>query len=59
MAYAMGINLFLLGAEVFKEFYSGDAGAALHALPLVRPGLAHTRSCPTPGRPSARAARPS
>ncbi len=23
MAYAMGINLFLLGAEMFKEFYSG------------------------------------
>ncbi len=24
VAYAMGINLFLLGAEVFKEFYSGS-----------------------------------
>jgi Ni/Fe-hydrogenase subunit HybB-like protein len=24
IAYAMGINLFLLGAEVFKEFYSGS-----------------------------------
>ena len=23
MAYAMGVNLFLLGAEVFKEYYSG------------------------------------
>lgn len=25
IAYAMGINLFLLGAEAFKEFYSGTA----------------------------------
>lgn len=25
VAYAMGINLFLLGAEIFKEFYSGTA----------------------------------
>jgi molybdopterin-containing oxidoreductase family membrane subunit len=24
VAYAMGLNLFLLGAEVFKEFYSGS-----------------------------------
>ncbi|HAM49328.1 MAG TPA: polysulfide reductase [Nitrospiraceae bacterium] len=24
IAYAMGLNLFLLGAEVFKEFYSGS-----------------------------------
>lgn len=30
VAYAMGINLFLLGAEVFKEFYSGT----IHAAPL-------------------------
>lgn len=30
IAYAMGINLFLLGAEVFKEFYSGT----IHAAPL-------------------------
>jgi len=30
VAYAMGINLFLLGAEVFKEFYSGS----IHAAPL-------------------------
>jgi molybdopterin-containing oxidoreductase family membrane subunit len=28
IAYAMGINLFLLGAEVFKEFYSGTVHAA-------------------------------
>lgn len=28
MAYAMGINLFLLGAEVFKELYSGTEHAA-------------------------------
>lgn len=30
VAYAMGINLFLLGAEVFKEVYSGT----IHAAPL-------------------------
>lgn len=30
VAYAMGINLFLLGAEVFKEFYSGS----IHKAPL-------------------------
>jgi molybdopterin-containing oxidoreductase family membrane subunit len=30
VAYAMGINLFLLGAEVFKEFYSGS----IHMAPL-------------------------
>lgn len=28
IAYAMGINLFLLGAEVFKEFYSGTVHVA-------------------------------
>ena len=28
IAYAMGINLFLLGAEVFKEFYSGTVHMA-------------------------------
>jgi len=28
IAYAMGINLFLLGAEVFKEFYSGSVHKA-------------------------------
>jgi molybdopterin-containing oxidoreductase family membrane subunit len=31
MAYAMGINLFLLGAEVFKEFYSGS----IHSYPMT------------------------
>ncbi len=31
IAYAMGINLFLLGAEVFKEFYSGS----IHSYPIV------------------------
>jgi molybdopterin-containing oxidoreductase family membrane subunit len=30
IAYAMGINLFLLGAEVFKEFYSGS----IHSYPM-------------------------
>jgi len=30
IAYAMGINLFLLGAEVFKEFYSGS----IHSTPM-------------------------
>jgi len=30
IAYTMGINLFLLGAEIFKEFYSGS----LHKAPL-------------------------
>lgn len=30
IAYAMGINLFLLGAEVFKEFYSGT----IHTAPI-------------------------
>lgn len=30
IAYTMGINLFLLGAEVFKEFYSGS----IHKAPL-------------------------
>jgi molybdopterin-containing oxidoreductase family membrane subunit len=30
IAYAMGVNLFLLGAEVFKEFYSGS----IHSYPL-------------------------
>lgn len=30
IAYAMGINLFLLGAEVFKEFYS----ATIHYYPI-------------------------
>lgn len=30
IAYAMGINLFLLGAEVFKEFYSGS----VHSEPI-------------------------
>ncbi len=30
IAYAMGLNLFLLGAEVFKEFYSGT----LHMAPM-------------------------
>jgi len=28
IAYAMGINLFLLGAEVFKDFYTGSVHAA-------------------------------
>jgi len=28
IAYAMGINLFLLGAEMFKEFYSGTVHVA-------------------------------
>ncbi len=31
VAYAMAINLFLLGAEVFKEFYSGS----IHSFPIV------------------------
>ena len=30
VAYAIGINLFLLGAEVFKEFYSGS----IHMAPI-------------------------
>jgi len=30
IAYAMGINLFLLGAEIFKEFYSGS----IHSEPI-------------------------
>lgn len=30
IAYAMGLNLFLLGAEVFKEFYSGS----IHSAPI-------------------------
>jgi len=30
IAYAMGINLFLLGAEIFKEFYSGS----IHSAPI-------------------------
>jgi Ni/Fe-hydrogenase subunit HybB-like protein len=30
IAYAMGLNLFLLGAEVFKEFYSGS----IHSYPM-------------------------
>jgi molybdopterin-containing oxidoreductase family membrane subunit len=30
IAYAMGVNLFLLGAEVFKEFYSGS----IHSYPI-------------------------
>ncbi len=30
IAYAMAINLFLLGAEVFKEFYSGS----IHSYPM-------------------------
>ena len=30
IAYTMGINLFLLGAEIFKEFYSGS----IHKAPL-------------------------
>jgi Ni/Fe-hydrogenase subunit HybB-like protein len=30
IAYAMAINLFLLGAEVFKEFYSGS----IHSFPM-------------------------
>lgn len=30
IAYAMGINLFLLGAEAFKEFYSGS----IHSYPI-------------------------
>lgn len=30
IAYAMGLNLFLLGAEVFKEFYSGS----IHSFPI-------------------------
>ena len=30
IAYTMGINLFLLGAEIFKEFYSGG----IHKAPL-------------------------
>lgn len=30
IAYAMAINLFLLGAEVFKEFYSGS----IHSYPI-------------------------
>ncbi len=30
IAYAMGLNLFLLGAEIFKEFYSGS----IHSYPI-------------------------
>ncbi len=30
IAYAMGLNLFLLGAEAFKEFYSGS----IHSAPM-------------------------
>ncbi len=30
IAYAMGLNLFLLGAEAFKEFYSGS----IHSYPI-------------------------
>lgn len=30
IAYAMGLNLFLLGAEIFKEFYSGG----IHIYPI-------------------------
>jgi len=30
VAYAIGINLFLLGAEIFKEFYSGS----IHTAPI-------------------------
>jgi len=30
IAYAIGLNLFLLGAEVFKEFYSGS----IHSAPI-------------------------
>lgn len=31
IAYAMAVNLFLLGAEVFKEFYSGS----IHSYPMT------------------------
>jgi Ni/Fe-hydrogenase subunit HybB-like protein len=31
IAYAMAVNLFLLGAEVFKEFYSGS----IHSYPIT------------------------
>ena len=36
MAYAMFFNLFLLGAELFKEFYSRTEHLLVHAVPLVR-----------------------
>jgi len=47
MAYTMGINLFLLGAEVFKEFYSGSIHMApieylyfgLHGKVLLKPWM--------------------
>ena len=36
MAYAMFLNLFLHGAEAFKEFYSNTAAPAVHALLVFR-----------------------
>ncbi len=59
MAYAMFFNLFLLGAELFKEYYSKHRAPALHRVPVVRDRRARGRSCPTPGSRSRRAWWPS
>ena len=50
MAYAMFFNLFLLGAEVFKEFYS-DTEHLLYTRYWFQ-GLGERTGpwCPTPGR---------
>ena len=53
MAYAMFVNLFLLGAEVFKEYYS-DTEHLIH-MQYMFTGIGENiplRSCPTCGSPS-------
>ena len=45
MAYAMFLNLFLLGAEVFKEYYS-DTEHLVHMQYLFTGSTGTTRSCP-------------
>ena len=46
MAYAMGVNLFLLGAEVFKEFYSDTEHLVHMQLHVHRRRAGTPRSCP-------------
>ena len=59
MAYTMGFNLFLTGAEVFKEFYSGTEHLVYTQYLWFGIEAATTPWCPSPGPPSAAGWRPS
>ncbi len=49
MAYAMFLNLFLFGAEIFKEYYSEHRAPGAHPVPLRGLHGHNGARAPTPG----------